>query len=252
MTYPPQQPGQGGWGQQPGGQYPPSGPQPGGQYPQQPGQPQPGGQYPPSGPQQGFGQQPGGQYPPSGPQQQAGFGGQPPYPPTSPYGQQGFEPPKKKSPLPWILGGVGGLLVIGLVIVLVVVFTGGPGDPRNTAQAGIDAINAKDFATLQTMACQKDKEQFQEIIDTMEGKGGQLGDLKELGMSDADVKKMIDGLKFEMTLGEVKENGDNTATAKVNGKMTFNMELMGRQINESQPIDEEFKMVVENGEWKLC
>ncbi|KAA5832032.1 hypothetical protein ABT337_02730 [Saccharopolyspora hirsuta] len=247
MTYPPQQPGQGGWGQQPGGQPGFGGQQPGGQYPQQPG-----GQYPPSGPQQGFGQQPGGAYPPSGPQQQAGFGGQPPYPPTSPYGQPGFEPPKKKSPLPWILGGVGGVVVIALIITLVVVFTGGPGDPRSVAQKGIDAINAKDFATLQTMACQKEKEQFQEIIDTMEGKGGELGDLKNMGMTDADIKKMLDGLKIEMTLGDVKDNGDNTANAKVTGQMTFNMEYMGQQINQSQPIDEEFKMVVEEGEWKLC
>ncbi|MGP4015738.1 hypothetical protein [Saccharopolyspora sp. 5N708] len=275
MTYPPQQPpGQGGWGQQPGGQYPPSGPQPGGAYP--PSGPQPGGAYPPSGgqPQQGYGQQPygqpgygqqgygqpGGAYPQSGPQPQQGYGQQPPYPPQGgdPYGQAGFgaEPPKKKSPLPWILGGVGAVVVIGVVIALVVVFTGGPGDPRDVAQEGIDKINAKDFAGLQGMACQKDQEDFQKMLDTFEGKGSEFAELKELGISDADIQKMIDSMKFEVKLGDVKDNGDNTATAKISGQMTFagDVEIMGQSLGEMppMPIDEEIKMIVEGGDWKLC
>ncbi|MEV5536130.1 hypothetical protein AB0L13_04675 [Saccharopolyspora shandongensis] len=247
MTYPPQQPpGQDGWGQQPGGQYPPSGGQP-----QQGFGGQPGGAYPPSGgqPQQG------GAYPQSGPQPQQGFGQQPPYPPQGGgFGQPGFDAPKKKSPLPWILGGVGGLLVIGLVITLVIVFTGGPGDPRKVAQQGIDAINQKDFATLQTLACQKDKEEFQKIIDGMEGKGGDFDGLEEAGLSQEDIKKFIDSLKFDARLGEVKDNGDNTATAKVSITMSASGTIMGRDLSEmpAQTEEQEFKMVVEGGDWKLC
>ncbi|QIZ33727.1 hypothetical protein [Saccharopolyspora sp. ASAGF58] len=250
MTYPPQQPpGQGGWGQQPGGQYPPSGGQP----------QQPGGAYPPSGgqPQQGYGQ-PGGAYPQSGPQPQQGYGQQPPYPPQGAgVGQPGFDAPKKKSPLPWILGGVGGLLVIGLVIILVVVFTGGPGDPRKVAQQGVDMINSKDFAGLQPLACKKDQEDFQKMLDTFEGKSGEFDELKEFGVTDSDIQKLIDGMKIEMQLGEVKDNGDNTATAKITGNVsiTADVEIMGQNVADmipNQPIDEEFKLVVEDGSWKLC
>ncbi|MCI2418464.1 DUF2076 domain-containing protein [Saccharopolyspora sp. K220] len=249
MTYPPQQPpGQGGWGQQPGGHYPPSGPQ------------QPGGAYPPSGgqPQPGYGQQgypqPGGGYPQSGPQPQQGYGQQPPYPPQGGgYGQPGFgaEPPKKKSPLPWILGGVGGLVVIGVVIALIVVFTGGPGDPRNTAQDLVDKMNSKDFAGLATLSCEKEKAKLQESLDQLQGKGN-LEELKEIGLTEADIQKLLEGVKFNVKLGEVKDNGDETATAKISGELTMTGEIMGQQLNESQPLDEEFKMIVENGDWKFC
>ncbi|MEU6266421.1 hypothetical protein [Saccharopolyspora shandongensis] len=249
MTYPPQQPpGQDGWGQQPGGQYPPSGGQP-----QQGFGGQPGGAYPPSGgqPQQG------GAYPQSGPQPQQGFGQQPPYPPQGGFGQPGFDAPKKKSPLPWILGGVGGLLVIGLVITLVIVFTGGPGDPRKVAQQGIDAINQKDFASLQPLSCKKEQEKFQEMMDTFEGKGANFEELKEFGLTDADIQKLIDGMKIEMKLGEVKDNGDNTATAKVSGSIsiTADVEIMGQNVGDMMPdqqIDEDMKMIVEDGSWKFC
>jgi hypothetical protein len=100
VTYPPQQPGPYGPQQPPtGGSYVP----PGGGYPgyQQPGYPAPGnppGSPPGYPPQQGY-QQPG--YPQGGP-------GYPGFP--------GGQPPKKSSPAPWILGGVGALV---LVVVLV-------------------------------------------------------------------------------------------------------------------------------------
>ncbi|MBQ0926429.1 hypothetical protein [Saccharopolyspora endophytica] len=240
MTYPPQQPpGQGGWGQQPGGQYPQ----------------QPGGQFPPSGGQQ-YPQQPGGAYPPSGGQQypqqpQAGYPQQP-YP--SPYGQPGYggQPPKKKSPLPWILGGVGGLVVIGVIIALVLAFTGGPGDPRPVAQQAVDMMNAKDFAGVQSLTCDKSSRKLQDMVDMMEGKGSQFDQLKKMGASDADIQKMLDSLEMKFTLGQVIDNGDDTATAQFNGTMSLHMEVMGRTVDRDLPINETNDLIVEGGEWKLC
>jgi hypothetical protein len=242
VTYPPQQPpGQGGWGQQPGGQYPQ---QPGGQFPPSGGQ-----QYPQQPGTQPY-PQPGGAYPPSGGQQYP----QQPYP--SPYGQPGYggQPPKKKSPLPWVLGGVGGLVVIGVIIALVLAFTGGPGDPRPVAQQAVDMMNAKDFAGLQGVSCKKERAGLQEVIDTMEGKGGDVAQLKEFGLTDADVKKFIDGMTFQVQLGEVKDNGDNTARAKISGEMRLTGQIMGRDLSEMPPtpLDQDFKMVVESGDWKIC
>ena len=154
MTYPPQQPGPGGYGQQhtpygppqPGGPYPPSGLQPGyGQPGQQPGFGQPG-------------PQPGGQFPPSGPQPspgQPGWGQQPGY--GQPPGYGAFPPPKKKSPLPWILGGVFGLLVIIGAVIALIVATSGPGDPRPTAEQYAQKASAKDFPGVIDMTCQKER-----------------------------------------------------------------------------------------------
>ena len=239
MTYPPQQPpGQGGWGQQPGGQYPQ----------------QPGGQFPPSGGQQ-YPQQPGGQFPPSGGQQypqqpQPGYQQQP-YP--SPYGQPGYgPPPKKKSPLPWVLGGVGGLVVIGVIIALVLAFTGGPGDPRPVAQQAVDMMNAKDFSGVQSLTCDKSSKKLQDMVDMMEGKGSQFEELKGLGVPDAEIQKLIENLEVKFALGAVTDNGDDTATAHFNGTMSLHVEVMGQQMNQDVPINETNQMIVEDGEWKLC
>ncbi|MDI2027281.1 hypothetical protein QFW96_01610 [Saccharopolyspora sp. TS4A08] len=234
MTYPPQQPpGQGGWGQQPGGQ-------------------QPGGQFPPSGGQQ-YPQQPGGQFPPSGGQQypqQPGYPPQQPYP--NPYGGYG-PPPKKKSPLPWILGGVGGLVVIvGVVITLVIVLTGGPGDPRPVAQQAVDMMNNKDFAGIQGLTCDKASTEVQDMVDTMEGKGSQFDQLEDMGIPPSEIQRMVDSMEIKFMLGDVVDNGDNTATAHFNGTMSLHIEVMGQRMDQDVPINETNDLVVENGEWKLC
>ncbi|MHC1562574.1 proprotein convertase P-domain-containing protein [Actinomycetospora sp. C-140] len=101
------------------------------------------------GQQQGYGTQPyanpygqqqpyGGTQPYANPYAQPGYGqpyGQQPY--GAPYGQPGYgygqQPPKKNKALPWILGGVGLLLVIVVVVVLIV--TLGASGPLTGASA---------------------------------------------------------------------------------------------------------------------
>ncbi|HEX4701345.1 MAG TPA: hypothetical protein VH352_04385 [Pseudonocardiaceae bacterium] len=159
---PGQQPGQPGYGQQPG--YLP----PGGFPPMPPGQPQPLGYGPPSG---GFPQQPGG-YPPPGqpggfpPPGQPGFPGQPPgFPPGQPpvgYGYPGGPggpggPPAKNKALPWLLAG-GGVVVVGVVVVLLFVFgvfggSGATSSPDQLAQAVADALNSQDTAKANAISC---------------------------------------------------------------------------------------------------
>jgi hypothetical protein len=178
VTYPPQPPGPygpppGGYGQQPG-QNPQQGgyPQQGGGYPQTGGQPQqPGGYpqqqpgaYPPGAPQQpggypqtgGFGQQPGG-YPQTGGFGQPGAYGQQPggFPPGYP---AGGGPGKSKTP--FILAGVGG------VVVLVVIFVGGfvwPGfftgsstsSPTDVANSFISAAKSDNLDAAYALLCTK-------------------------------------------------------------------------------------------------
>jgi hypothetical protein len=79
--------------------------------PAAPGYPQQGGfapQQPPQRPPQqpyGYGRQ---QYPPGGGQ----------FPPRGGYGQYAPPPKKKRSALPWVLSGLGAVVVIGVVLVL--------------------------------------------------------------------------------------------------------------------------------------
>jgi hypothetical protein len=146
MTYPPQ-PGQPGPYGQPGGYYPPSGPQ----FGQQGGYGQPGGDFPPSGPQQ----QPQQGVQPGGPQQ---FGQQP-MGGYVPYGQQpqypggfgpGAQPPKKKTGL--IVGlSVAAVAVIGGVVAIVLVLTGGDGGKPASDQEAVKQLG-DNFAKALTNA----------------------------------------------------------------------------------------------------
>lgn len=187
MSQPPQQPGP--WGGQPGyGQQPGPGQPPGG-YPQQ------GGYPPPGHPQHGGYPQAGPQPPHFGGYGQPGQFGQP-----GPYGQPGGPDhgARKKSPLPWILTGAG-VIVIAVVAVLVITLTGG-GDtssPQGVAEAAVEAANAEDVDALTELTCAGDKDKVRDTIDP--------------GASDPSLAD----LKTNFKLGEVQQQGDDRATAKV-------------------------------------
>ena len=161
-----QQPGQSGYGQQPGQSQPGQGgygqpgqggqgqygqAQPGqGQYGQAPGQPAYGQPQPPYGASPGpYGQAPGA--PGQPPYGQAP--GQPPYGayPGTPYGQ----PPKSKRPLFLLIGGLVAAAVAGLLVLGALGF--GAGDPRETADEFMAALQAKDVDKAHGLLCKDGK-----------------------------------------------------------------------------------------------
>jgi hypothetical protein len=224
MSQPPQQPGQ--WGGQPGwGQQPGPGQQPGG-YPQTGGYPQQGG-YQQQGdyPQQGPQQQPYGQPNPYG--QPTGYG-QPPY---------GAYPPRKKSPLPWILAG-GGVVVVAVVVVLIIALTGGAdtSSPEGVAQAAVDAYNDKSIDGIKEVACSATKEAIDKTLDS--------AGLNPTGDSSENVQATAE-------LGEVKQDGDNKATAEVKFTVTSVPDDMKEYVKEGQTATQSLGMEKENGDWCL-
>lgn len=224
MTYPPQQPGPGGWGQQPPGGVPGSDPQAG------PQQQQPawyGNQH------TGWPQGQPAQSPPGlpGPQQQPQQ--QPPPPPDwggVQFGQSSWnleanafgdiELPKKKSKLPWILGLVGVLVLAGGgATALFFLLGNGPGDPEPVAEDVLGKVNQGDFASVKGQLC---------------------------GANESELRQQLDQLssgEFDLTLGQVTEDGDK-ATAQYSGTYSLN--------GASDRIDQKMELVVENGEWKVC
>ncbi|WP_018680813.1 DUF4878 domain-containing protein [Actinokineospora enzanensis] len=228
MTQPPSQPDpygqpgnqpyQGGYPQQPGtygqpGQYPPAP----GQYPQPGAQPQPG-QYPAGGqygqPQPGAPGQYGdpNQFPQSGPlPQQGGYPQQPQqpygqpqpgYPPQQafdPYGNPIPPPRPRNNKLPLLLGG-GGLVVIGIVVTLVLVLSGGTGTPKGTADAFVSAMKGTDVDDFTKLLCD-DNTSMRPSQKDLEKTGGKMPTM---------------GVEF--TVGDVKETGD-TATADINASI---------------------------------
>ncbi|HET8641853.1 MAG TPA: hypothetical protein VFM37_07935 [Pseudonocardiaceae bacterium] len=265
MTYPPQQPpqddpygrqsGQGGWGQQqrPEQQGPEYGQQPGQQgYGQQPGQPgygqqpgqqgydQPGHVQQPG--QPGYGQQPGqpgyGQ-PSHGAQPgQPGYGAQPGQPYGTPPGgfgpPPGYGPPAKRSALPWILGGIGVLVVIALAIGAYFAFGGQGNDPQQVAQTVVDEMNKlenADAATIENVLCSADKEAFRQEFDEF------ISGFKELKEQTGE------GFEAKFTLGDVRTEGD-TGSFDIIAEASF----QGETNKETIPA----QLVREDGDWKVC
>ncbi|GAB2964806.1 Rv0361 family membrane protein [Saccharothrix stipae] len=232
MSVPPQQPGP--YGQQPGqfGQQP-------GQFGQQPGYGQQPGGYPPPG--QGFpqgGQQPGYGTPPGGYGQPGQPGpGQQPYGQPGQFNQPGYgqpggfgdpygAPPKKKSPLPWILGGVGALAVIGVVVVLVVVMGGGGnGTAKDAADSYVAAVNSRDFDKLKTLTCTEKHGTIDDIKKATDP-GAFAAELeKELENLPPEFKEQVEAaqeaakdIKVNLTVDKVEEKSDTEATATVSVK----------------------------------
>jgi hypothetical protein len=218
MSQPPQSggypfpPQPGGDPQQPGG-FPQQGghPQQGG-YPQQqggfpqpgqPGQPQPGG-YPPS-PQGGFPQP--GEFQQQGYPQQQQYG-QPGAYPQQQYGQPYGAPQKNNKPL--IFGAIG-VVVVGVVVTLILVLTGGSG-PQATTEALIDAFIDKDVAAANALMCdEKDKlpadafKESSQFIPT----DIKILDVQETGdTAKVKVEATIGGEKDTNTFDLRKKDGD--------------------------------------------
>ncbi|WP_207630925.1 MULTISPECIES: hypothetical protein [unclassified Actinopolyspora] len=250
MNYP-QQPGQHDpWGQQQA-QPNPYG-QPGGQFPQSGQQPawgqQPGGQYPQSGQQPVWGQQPGGQYPQSG--QQPAWGQQPgqPWPQQAypgqqtPYGQPGAPPPTgNKSKLPWILGGIGGgVLVLGVIIALIAGLSSGPGKPRKTAQEYVDSLNSKNASQIAELSCSKT------------GANPLEQGMSQYGVSNLDPSELLDKMQFDVSLNNVTRESDERAVADISGEATMELSALGETRSQTLPMDYSVNMTVEDGSWKMC
>lgn len=230
MTYPPQQPGPHG---QPGPQGQP------GPWGQQPG-PAPG-QGPYGAPQHGQGGY--GQPGPGQPPQQPGWGGDP-YGGQQQHGQQqgpygqpggyGTPPPKKKSPLPWILGGVGAVALIA-VIALVAFFVmrdsggGAGGTPRATAEAYVQQINDRESVN-RSLYCDSYLQQAEDAAENLPTD------------VPTDFPDMPD-LQIAASVTSVEENGD-TARAAIKVDTT----IAGQSVSATHNLD----LRDEGGDWKIC
>jgi hypothetical protein len=208
----------------PQGPYPhyPQGQPPSGGFPQQP-YPQQGG-WPQ---QQGWPGQPGGwqQQPGGWPDQQQHPYGQPgQFPGDDPFAD---EDDKKKSKLPWILGGLGALVVIGGVIVLILVLGSGAskgGTAQETAEAFATAFNDRDADGLKALLCEANLQ-------------GETGKALDSGEAFANAPDNID---IELT--KVEQAGDDTATAHY------------KQVEEGKQHDGTIEVpLVKNGDvWEVC
>ncbi|WP_306744962.1 Rv0361 family membrane protein [Saccharothrix yanglingensis] len=277
MSVPPQQPEP--HGQQPG----PSGRQPG-QFGQQPGYgQQPGGYPPPQGFPQGgqqpaYGTPPGGRPqpdygpPPGGygpPQQPGGPGyGQQPYGQQGQFNQAGYgQPggfgapygtPPKKSPLPWILGGVGALVVIGVVVALVMTLGGGSnGTAKDAADGFASAISNRDYDKLRSLTCAEDQKEIDDLKKAFDpdAMGAELD--KQLEGLPAEAKEQarkmqeaLKDIKVVASVDKVEEKSDTQAEATLTIKLEGVPSEMRELMKDTQTDTVPFKKTDDG--WVAC
>ncbi len=254
-------------GQQPPdyGQVPPQG--------QPPGYPPPGYGPPPGYPPPGYGQPPG-YGPPPGHRQPPGYG--PPAGPDAtqqypsqqypydqgqtqqqPYGQPpGGPPPEpaKRSKLPWILTGVGVLIVIAIAAGLyffvapTVLPTASSGSSaQGTAQALVDTINSgpsffSDNTRLDPLLCQQSRDALKQARD-------QLAQLERLGGTGG--LDAIKDIKATARLGAVTQIDADHAKAEVTiafSNVPPQLVEFGFPTETADTVD----LIKENGRWVAC
>jgi hypothetical protein len=205
-----------------------------------------GGQPPGYGQQPGPGQQPSsypqqGSYPPPGghPQHPGGYGQQGPYGPPPSYGQ----PPgphdggKRKSSLPWLLGGAG-VLVIGGVVALILVLTSGAdtSSPQGVAEAAVKAANAKDVDAIVDLSCQELKDKKDKIREDIDP------------AADPNTPDEFKNVTFTFTLDKVEQQGDDKATANV--KVAF--QNLPAEMKDLMPTTVKLNLTKESDQWRYC
>ncbi|MQA08777.1 MAG: hypothetical protein GEU98_09565 [Pseudonocardiaceae bacterium] len=118
--------------------------------------------------------------------------------------------------MPWILGGVGAVVVIGLAVTLIFALGGGAGDPKEVADKAIQAMSEKNPQMAKEVACNP-------------------------SAANDTVPKQLENVQLKVTLdGEITEDGD-TASAPI--KMEIN--YLGR----SQEVTGNMKLAQQDGEW---
>lgn len=206
----------------------PQGPYP--QWGQQPGQPQPWGQQP-GGPQPGqWGQQPGQWQQP--PQQQPDpelppIVPPPEFPGYDPFDDMSAEP--KKSKLPWILGGVGVLVVAGVAVLLIVLLGGDSGatkgsSAQETAESFAAAFNDRSVEGIKSLLCDTDR-------------NGDPGRDLDSGKAFEEVPE-----NGRVELAKVVEDGPGKAKAHYD-------RFIGDQREDN---DIEVPLVEKDGVWEIC
>jgi len=136
---------------------------------------------------------------------------------------------------------IGTVLVLALSLTLALPATAAD-SPVAAGEALLAKLASGDYATLDEVVCAAQAEAVRAQFDP----ASQLEDLPE-GM---DVEELLSSLEISIEDGAVElisEEGES-ATVRLTGNMSFS--FLG--MSESEAIDEEVEVVLEDGEWLVC
>jgi hypothetical protein len=173
----------------------------------------------------------------------------------------------------------GRLVLLTFVMVLVTACggaAGGGGDPSSAVKAAFDAAGSGGLAKLDDFACAAEKGKVSEMFGSAAG----MEQLTAAGVDPNQVMSAI-AIKFDNLTTKESSRTDKDATVHVNGNMTVTVDpakfkpilktilqaqglpsddatidaaltAMSGSLSKSQAIDEDVKLVNENGKWLIC
>ena len=176
--------------------------------------------------------------------------------PPAPYGPQ----PPKKSPLPWILGILGILVVVGIVVVLLLGFAVGPkwfaGDD-NGGNGGNGGASGNPESTVETFFESMEKKDAKMLLGTMppdfvEGIKDALGDDYLELMEEYFFTAFPDDLEIDIEKMESEIDGDTAEVTILEGTMSYTDEYGDEVTEDAADADmESFGLVLIDGKWYL-
>jgi hypothetical protein len=165
-----------------------------------------------------------------------------------------YAPPPKKSPLPWILGGIGLLAVIAIVLVLVFVVFGSDDATTTSGDngdvSGPEEVVKKFFKGME-------KQDADMLLSTFEPSFRKelkkaLGDNYETFFEDYFFAAYPDSLKVEIRKMETEIDGDTAVVTVVDGTMSYTDEYGDKVTEEASEGEVDPTTLVRvDGKWYL-
>jgi hypothetical protein len=173
----------------------------------------------------------------------------PPPPAGAPPGEPGgYAQPPKKSPLPWILGGIGVLAVIAIVLVLVFVVFGGGGtsDTSGPEQVVNDFYTALEKGDVDMLIATMEPSFRSELEDA-------LGKKYDQYLEDYFFAYFPEDMEVDIRKMETKIDGDTATVTVMDGTVTYTDES-GKEVSEeaSEGDSEPLQLVRVDGKWYLA
>jgi hypothetical protein len=168
--------------------------------------------------------------------------------PGGPAGIGPYDQPPKKSPLPWILGGIGVLAVIAIVLILVFVVFGGGGasDTSGPEQVVNDFYKALEQKDVDMLIAAMEPSFRSELEDA-------LGKKYDQYLEGYFFAYFPEDMKVDIRKMETKIDGD-TATVKVTDGTVAYTDENGEEVSEeaSEGESEPLQLVRVDGKWYLA
>ncbi|MEW6554913.1 MAG: zinc ribbon domain-containing protein [Actinomycetota bacterium] len=172
----------------------------------------------------------------------------PPPPAGAPRGAPGgYAAPLKKSPLPWVLGGIGVLAVVAIVLVLVFVVFGGDGgsdasSPERVVENFYKAIEKQDVDMLLDTIEPSFREELEDA----------LGENLDVFFGEYFFSAFPEDLKVEIRKMETEIDGDEAVVTVVDGTVTYTDEYGDKVTEEAADGEvEPTQLVKVDGKWYL-